>query len=48
MKRHAFVLLAALALQGVVFATPQASPERAPGVEGPSQVTITLVRWPFT
>jgi hypothetical protein len=40
MKRHAFVLLAALALQGVVFATPQTSPA--------SQVTITLVRWPFT
>ena len=48
MKRHAFVLLAALALQGVIFATPQTSPERAQGGEGASQVAITLVRWPFT
>jgi hypothetical protein len=38
MKRHALVPLAALTLQGLLLATPQDS----------RQVTITLVRWPFT
>jgi len=40
MKRHAAVMLAALALQGLLFATP--------GAQGARQITITLVRWPFT
>jgi hypothetical protein len=41
MKRHAAVLLAALAVQGLLFATVRAQ-------NSASQVTITLVRWPFT
>ena len=36
----AAVLLAALAVQGLLFAAPRA--------QNSSQVTITLVRWPFT
>jgi hypothetical protein len=39
MKRHA-VLLAALAVHGLLFATPRA--------QDAGQITITLVRWPFT
>ena len=40
MKRHATLLLAALAVQGLLLTTSSA--------QNSNPVTITLVRWPFT
>ena len=40
MKRHVVVVLAALAVQGLLIAAPRA--------QNSTPLTITLVRWPFT